>query len=54
LRFSGAVLSTAASIALARGDGDLPLPNTVKEMIVTSQPRSIWRMSGQVGCPAAA
>jgi len=31
----------------ACGDGDLPLPNTVKEVIVPSQPRSIWRMSAK-------
>jgi hypothetical protein len=42
---------------LARGDGNLLSPNTIKEVIVTSQPRSIWRMSGQghwIVCGAAA
>jgi hypothetical protein len=32
----------------ALGDGNLLLPNTIKEVIVTSRPRSIWRMSDKL------
>jgi hypothetical protein len=46
--FCVSVRSTAALIALARGDGDLPLLKPIRSAILLYKPPRIWRMSDQM------